>query len=200
MKKRLSLVCVLIMVVTLVACGGESPEQAVNNALTAVKKADEETIERYFGEDDLMDSGDIDDDIDDIIDTEKSAKLLFENLSFETLSSQIDGDKAVVETKITNIDLQSVFIEYLKEAFEVVMSSAFDAEADEDDEEREKELEQLFTDLLNDEDNELVESTVEINLVKDEGSWRIDLDHELLDAIFGGLFSVIDGADIEDFY
>lgn len=200
MKRILSLVCVFIMVFTLVSCGGESPEQAVNNALTAVKKLDEDTIERYFGEDDLLGSDDVDDDIEDIIDTDESSKLLIEKLSFDVLSSEIDGDRAVVETEITNIDLQSIFIEYLEESFEIIMARAFDAEADEDDEELEVELEQLFTNLLSDEDNELVTSTVDINLLKDESGWKIDLDDDLLDAIFGGLFSMIDGMDLEDFY
>lgn len=200
MKKRLSLVCVFIMVFTLVSCGVESPEQAVNNALTAVKKSDEDTIEKYFGEDDLLDSEDVDDDIEDIIDTDESSKLLFEKLSFDVLSSEIDGDRAVVETEITNIDLQSIFIEYLEESFDIIMARAFDAEADEDDEELEEELEQLFINLLSDEDNELLTSTVDINLLKDENGWKIDLDDDLLDAIFGGLFSMIDGMDLEDFY
>ncbi len=197
MKKILSLVCVFIMAVTLVSCGIESPERAVENALNAIKNLDTETMEKYFGEEELFE-GDGEDATDDILEAEEVEKLLVEKLSFKILSSEKDGDNATVKVEITNIDMQSVFARYMEELFSMAMEEVFlELESDDYEEIEEEEVLQIFMDILSDEENKMTTSKVELKLSKTGGSWEIAADEALIDAIYGGIFTTISNMEFD---
>ena len=197
MQKILSLVCVFIMAVTLVSCGIESPERAVENALNAIKNLDTETMEKYFGEEELFE-GDGEDATDDILEAEEVEKLLVEKLSFKILSSEKDGDNATVKVEITNIDMQSVFARYMEELFSMAMEEVFlELESDDYEEIEEEEVLQIFMDILSDEENKMTTSKVELKLSKTGGSWETAADEALIDAIYGGIFTTISNMEFD---
>lgn len=197
MKRTLALLFAIIMMLTAVSCDliGESPEQAVRNALTAVKNVDEEAMDQYFEDLDLAEIyGEAFDMESDILDDDESTEAMLKNLSFEIISSEKDGDKATVKAKITNVDMEPLFKDYLKEVFSKAMTDTiFGLMTNSlDEDEMQKEMEQLFIDMLDDEDNKMATSEVTLNLKKQDKSWKIDTDEELVDAIYGGLLTILD--------
>lgn len=189
MKKIVRLfIIVLVLSLTLVGCGdkGETPEQAVTNALNAIKSLDEETANKYFAYEELMGT---EDESQEIIENQENTKLLVEKISFKIISSSIDGNNATVKTEITNLDLKAIFEEYLQQAMEFALSNALAGNVATTDEELAKQMEQMLIDLIKREDNVMATSTIDIKLTKNGTSWTLDMDEPLQDAILGGLVS-----------
>ena len=183
MQSKVFIMSILFIVALLfVGCGGTSegtPEEAVANAINAIKQLDEEKIERYFPDSDPI--GSLGEEHEDII------KLSVENISFNIISSSINGDSATAEVAITNIDMGIIFGEYLGQAMDMLSAEV---------ELTYEEMDQIFLDLLKRPDNEMVTITVTINLAKndDADGWIIDADEAFADAIFGGMLSAVAGA------
>lgn len=187
-KKFLPIIAVmLLLAIVLTGCGkGETPEQAVTSALNAIKNEDWETAEKYF-------TGEFsEEDLENSEDEGEILNLLFRNLSFNIVSSSEDGDTATVKTELTNIDMNVLMKEYIREAMAIAMENALAGDNAKSDEEMEAEIQQLLTDLLEKEDNETVTTTIDINLTKQDNSWIIEADDEFLDALSGGFFTVAD--------
>lgn len=207
MKKRNKLLMILLilslLVSILVACSddkGETPEEAVKKAFNAVKNQDIKTVEKYFDYDELIQEYDGDPDMikdffesdEDVTESELGIESmdvgpLFDNLKYEILSSKVNEDIATVEAEITNINMETLMGEYMKKSFGLAMENIF-----EDDPDLDNEMEEIFRELLERDDNELVTSTVNINLRRNENSWKIIMDKELVDVISGGLVNVVD--------
>lgn len=203
MKRVISLFCIITMIFIFTACNlfSESPEQAVSNALTAIKNSDKETMKKYFGDEDIFNrneeksQNEKETGGEEAEKNEKYLRLLVEKLDFEILSSNIEGDKATVKADITNTDMRPIFREYLRQAFSIAISESFLEGSEMSDEEAQEEMEQIFIDLLEDGDNKTITSTVEVNLSKLGNSWKTDADDKFLDAVFGGFFSIVDSID-----
>lgn len=191
MRKLTRLFCVFLLMFLLVSCAGisETPEQAVANALTAVKDLDKETIQNYFNYGDLIEEDSPDG---EMLNDDRVLILMFEKFSFKVLSSEEDEDSAIVKTEITNIDMKLIMAEYLKEAFTHALESIFSV----DDDDFDDEMEEIFINLLEREDNKMLTSTIDINLIKAEDSWKIDMNKTLQNAILGGFVSII--SDLDD--
>ncbi|HLR20494.1 MAG TPA: DUF5105 domain-containing protein [Tissierellaceae bacterium] len=199
MKRRnkfLALFLILVLSLSILASctdetdDRETPEEAVENALTAIKELDIETAEKYFDYDDLIEEYEDEDMEIDILESEEDIKPVFANLEFEILSSEVGEDTAIVETEITNINMETIMDEYIEQSFSLAMENIF-----EEDENLEEEIKEIFIELIERNDNELVTSTVDINLRRIEDSWEIDMDDELADAITGGLISIVDSLE-----
>lgn len=190
-KKTITLIAfTLLLSLVLVACGNrETPEQAVTNAFNALKNSDMETAQKYFSDSDLLIN---DSESDGLFNDEEEYKLLLNNFSFNIISSSEDGDTATVQAEITNIDMASVLLEYFDQIFTVAYENALAGDQAKSDEEMDAIAEQLFYDLLTSEDNEKVTSTIDINLTRQDNSWKIESDDELNDAVLGGLFSALE--------
>lgn len=198
MQKRASIILVLLfsLTIALVGCGqdsGETPEQAVTNALTAVQNLDQDTAEKYFRYEDLITS---DSESEEFMEDEETVKLMFDKLDFKIVSSSIEDDTAIVETEITNIDLTTIIIEYIQQAMTVAFEYAFAGDDAPSDAEMEEQMEILFIEMLQDEDSKTVTTTVDIHLTKNADSWKLTIDETLQDALFGGLISGIQ--EVED--
>jgi len=195
-NKFLALFLILVLSLSILASctdetdDRETPEEAVENALTAIKELDIETAEKYFDYDDLIEEYEDEDMEIDILESEEDIKPVFANLEFEILSSEVGEDTAIVETEITNINMETIMDEYIEQSFSLAMENIF-----EEDENLEEEIKEIFIELIERNDNELVTSTVDINLRRIEDSWEIDMDDELADAITGGLISIVDSLE-----
>lgn len=185
MKKFLSLFVVLILIAGLAGCGGESPEQAVTNAFDAIKNIDGETASKYFNYDELLNAGETGEEATDAesdAESKEMAELILKHFDYKIVSSSKDGDSATVKAEITNVDMKSVLANFISQAFILAFSGLDEATMD-------QQMNDKFKELINSEDNKTVTETVDINLVKKEDGWKIDMSDDLEDSIFGGMIS-----------
>ena len=166
---------VVMVMLLLVGCGttpvdrsGETPEETVTNALNAIKQLNEEKIEKYFSDDPIA-----------ILrgEEEELRKPYVENMSFEIISSSVDGDSATVKVAITNIDMGMIFGEYFGQVLSVEEGLT------------NEEMDQIFFYLLKRPDNEMVTITANVELTNSAsaGGWIINLDEDFKNAVFGGI-------------
>ena len=186
----------LLCTVFLSACGAknETPEAAATNALNAVKAVDMATIHKYFGSDtDLFNAGQ-QTEVNTSAEDKAFIETIVKNLTFEVVSSSIDGDKATVSVAITNTDMSAIFAQYLQVIFQEAFQYAFLPEEQRPSEEEMAQLYmQRFQELMAKEDNPTVTTNLDMSLTKNENTWLITADPALLDAIFGGLISSMEG-------
>lgn len=124
MKKIISLVLIIVLAISVTACNsGESPEQAVSNALQAVKQMDKESLSKYLDPNELIEEDNDNEGVDSF--DEEQISVIFEALEYNIISSKEDGDTAVVNVDITNIDMANVFGQLMQEAISYAFSSAF---------------------------------------------------------------------------
>ncbi len=181
MKKVLSILMVFLLVFGLVACGGETPEQAVKNTFDAIKQNDSETASKYINYDDLLKAGETYEE--DDAETEEMVQLILGHFDYKIISSSEEGDQATVQAEITNIDMKTIMGDFVSEALVLAFSGL-------DEETMEAQMKDKFSDLINREDSQTLTKTVEIKLAKSGSSWKIDMSDETADAIFGGMLSV----------
>lgn len=185
MKKMLSYLLILILVLTLVGCGGESAEQAVKNTFDAIKSNDRETASKYIDYDKLLNVGESGEaslgEMDE--ESQEMAELILKHFDYKIISSKEEGDTATVTAEITNVNMQTIMASFLSEAFSLAFSGL-------NEEQMAEEMSNKFTELINREDNETVTKTVDIALTKDGDSWKVDMSEEAGDAIFGGMITL----------
>lgn len=175
---------------SLIGCGasGETPEQAVSNALTALRDLDHDKMEQYIVFDELID------DAEEMAEDEEFEKLLFNRLSFDIISSSEDGDTATVSTEISNIDMVEILGQYFIEVFELAFSNAF-SEDPLSEEELDELIEEMLIEMLQDDGAVMATTTVDIKLVKSDSTWKIQIDEMFQDAVLGGLLTAIQELD-----
>jgi len=169
-------------------CSGESPEQAVTNAIEAIKEMDQEELSKYIEYDELINT---DDSTEMTEQEEEQAKSIFKNLEYEIKSSTEDGNTAVVNAEITNIDMGIVFSEMFMEMFSRAFEDAFSSDPM-TEEESDEMMQELMTELMEKHKDNTVTNTVAIKLNKVDNQWKIDLDDEFQNALMGNLFNVVE--------
>lgn len=103
MKKTFAFVLTLALAIGLSACGTPAPEDVVAQTLDALKSADKAQIEEYMNYEDLTATmGSVPEAASNVVTT------LLQNIDYEILSANTEGDTATVETKISNIDMGQV--------------------------------------------------------------------------------------------
>ena len=180
-KKITSLIGIILLSLVIISCGvfKETPKSAVNNAIRALKEIDLEKIEQYFGADNFIVKDDLYIDAGD-----EYLKSLFNNIKHKIVKSSIDGDNAVVEVEITNVDMKSILVECIDKVFKDFVNVRKD---DAENRELVDKLDRMVIDTLNQKSNKKINSLITIKLSKDNGSWLIDTDEELIYTIFGGI-------------
>jgi putative cell wall-binding protein len=171
----------------------ESPEEAVSNAFDALKALDEATVDRYFSYEEFMDYDDENNTTPQQEElAQELAQLFLEKLHYKIVSSSINGDTATVKAEITNTDMGLIFEEYMDEVIQLAIENALLPEDQQlTDEEIEMQVAQILLDLMEREDNQTVTTTVDINLTRNNASWKITMDEKLQDAILGGFLSAL---------
>ena len=187
MKKGIVILLVLALTFAFSSCSParEKAQDAVVNAIEAVKEQNTAEIEKYFGSnissDTVNEAGSFG--------TDGVVALLVKNISYEILDAKEDGDSATVSVSVTNTDMSAAMSEYISKMFSVALQYAFLPEEEQpSDEEMQKIYEDAFSEVLSG-DISTVTKTVDVPLTYSDGSWKIGESDELADALFGGLLT-----------
>lgn len=205
MRKILVILLSAVMILTLCSCGGASPTNTAENFLNAVKAGDAEAIaEVYVDSDfDILNAASDSDEEDAASETSDSLTMVYEeqllpklqDFDFEISNEQIDGDSATVEVKFTTYKIGEAFSEffgeYLTQAFALVFSDPSDEQMDE-----------IAGSIMSEKVGALTEKSFEktatMKLVKKDNQWlveKISDDSDLLDAMSGGLVTMVQSLD-----
>lgn len=194
-KKVVSLMFVGMITGALAGCGSDNPSATVDNFLTAIQKNDFEKAGSYVqgGTESLTTDEESGEEAD-----EELAMTVFENISkgydFESPEEvSAEGDKAVIKTEITSIDMGSVMTSTMAEIMPLAFASAFEEETPESEKAFEEMTEKAMVKYMTAEDAPLITRSVELNLEKDdEGNYKIVDDENLDEAIFANMSQLED--------
>lgn len=179
----------------LAGCGSDNPSATVDEFLTAIQKNDFEKAGSYVqgGTESLTTNEESGEEAD-----EELTMTVFENISkdydFESPEEvSAEGDKAVIKTEITSIDMGSVMTSTMAEIMPLAFASAFEEETPESEKAFEEMTEKAMVKYMTAEDAPLVTRSVELNLEKDdEGNYMIVDDENLDEAIFANMSQLED--------
>ena len=192
MKKRLALLLIIALTFVLTACGRETPETALNNAMQAVINYDLETMQKYFSDDitDEIDYSFVEDDSEEAELTKQLYSMMVANLSYSITEITEDGDTATATIEATNADFNIILGSVISQAFSELIGYAF---LPEDQQPTEEQLNALymewFTEAYSSDTLQTVTNTATVNMTYQENGWKIEATDEFLDAIFGGMMS-----------
>lgn len=200
-KKLVSLMFIGLITGLLTACGSENPDATVDDFLIAIQKNDFEKAGSYVqgGTESLTTDQEAAEEAD-----EELAMTLFENISKnydfgKTEEVSTDGEKAVVKTEITSLDMGSVMTSTMAEIMPLAFASAFDEQTPESEKAFEEMTEKTMIKYMTAEDAPLVTRSVEFNLEKDdEGNFKILDDENLEEAVFANISQLEDMFSEED--
>lgn len=212
MKKLVAAVLVVVLSITLVMYIGENrveakenkdtkeieetAEQAVTNILEAIRTVNVETLDKY-GATILIGSTDEGN-------TQRNLKI-FENLEYtilevtETEGTTESGNKkdgtykegtekeALAKIEIKNKDLTSIVKEYVDKSKSLNIENESLGEAKLSEAEMIKEHSNLLINLVDEAEYIEFKNTVDVKLVKIEGSWKIKPSTTLQNAIYGNI-------------
>ncbi|AJA50032.1 hypothetical protein CPAST_c40020 [Clostridium pasteurianum DSM 525 = ATCC 6013] len=176
-RKGILMFILTSLVLTLLACGAK-PDESVKNFFEAAKKSDFTTMVNYIKKDVNKSNFKYDDK-----DQEKVIKSVFSKVSYEIVSSSVDGKNATVKTKVTSLDLPKIYGKTVSDLMPSLLASAF-SNANSDD--AKNQVIQTFINDLNDPNASKTTTEVDIKLVKDNKSgWLIEPNDDLVNAITG---------------
>lgn len=162
------------------------PEGVAGLAFDAFKALDVERMERYIAGMDKV-SALMNDD------TRKSAAFITRDLSCAIGDVRVEGDKAYVKARITNHDFSGVVASLLPT---LLFWTAQNPQA------TQAEIVTFFSEKLADSlegaGGDPVTKEVEVELLRDGDSWKLNLDAQTADALFGGMLGSM-GALTEQF-
>lgn len=185
------------MIVSLAGCGGEKPEEVVERVTQAIKEGKMESVKENIDlntlESLLPDSGSESTKAatseESLISGGKASYFPIDDtlgkITVKILSSEKDGDHATVKAECTAVDLT----EFLKGYMQKSMENALDFTKD--DAAKDAALNQYAADYLAQEDVPMKTTTVDIQLVKADQTWKITSTTEYLDALTGGYLSAV---------
>ncbi len=193
MKKSLSVILVLAIILALSACGTK-PETAVDGYFTAAKAFDPEGMKAMVdpaNEEAVSAIAEFSDGSEDEY-TKYFQDYLKESakkITYTISGSEVDGDTAIVTVECKYIDGGPILSATVAEAFKKMMGIAFSGA-----ELTEEETNQMFLDIMNEQTESLEETyketTVKINCIKKDSTWYIaDVNDDLLDVVTSGFVS-----------
>lgn len=208
MKKILSVIIAVIMVLSFCSCGKKgggstnvsaggggstaNAEKAVSEMLDAMKKLDFKAVEKYVSLNSIKVT---EDENGAITDANEIFKAAFSKLNYKILSSEKgEGGAVNVETEITTIDMQPIVNEYFKNALQFALENAFVDKKVSDEENKEK-MTGFFKDAVSKVGTETKTSKVKIKVVKENGKWKIVSDDEFSEAVTGGIINAVKNMD-----
>lgn len=167
------LVIVLAIVAALIILP-QTPEKTVEGMLNSLKNGDFESVNKYVNSSDLLQNSEMD---------EEAQTLLFNELSWKILNISKEENTAKVEVEITNKDFNQVISNYTQEALKIAFSGESFTEEQQANELKEQ---------LKNEDIGTRTVTATVNLVKQDGEWKVQVDENLENSLLPGLQEAMD--------
>lgn len=192
MKKLVSLLLTLLIILSLFGCTFVKPEEKTEEFLSAIKSGNKDILMGY------ADNEYINMLVNSSGDEETLNKIytnLFKNFSYKIISSTIDEKtkNAIIKVEITNVNFKNVLKNYEKESYDYIVDNLYSSSKT-----KKSNLNNQCLKILANEIEDAAKSTktttqtVEIKLTKNENySYDLTIDDTLMDALTGGLISSI---------
>lgn len=192
MKKVVSLLLTLSIILSLFGCTFIKPEEKTEEFLSAIKSGNKDILMGY------ADNEYINMLVNSSGDEETLNKIytnLFKNFSYKIISSTIDEktENAIIKVEITNVNFKNVLKNYEKESYDYIVDNLYSSSKT-----KKSNLNNQCLKILANEIEDAAKSTktttqtVEIKLTKNENySYDLTIDDTLMDALTGGLISSI---------
>lgn len=196
MKKFMCMVLTVVLLVSLAGCSSRaSAESVVEDAIQAFQSADVNAMRQYWGNTELTSSQDT---TEDDAYAQQMLEQLASGLTYQITDSSEDtkAGTATVTVEFTNIDMSTVFSEWMGEIFSKALGYAF---LPADQQPSEEELSDLSMEALREavenHADDKVTNTVDIPLSLVENEWKIDTSDEVIDAMTGGMMTAFSSLD-----
>lgn len=185
-KIIMALALTLTTLISFTGCGtNNGAEKAVDKAFSALKDLDFEAAADYMDVDEIIDEDESRETLE--LNSNVFMKNIFGKMEHEIVSSeQIDENTYIVKTKITAVDMRPVLADYFGKALQYVLANAFTSSKP-SEEEASKKMEEMFIECISKEDLATVSREVDIEVIKVDGKWKIEVFDDLTDALLGGL-------------
>lgn len=179
----LSVLFLCVIFVPLSVCTDSAPKKTVKKELNLIQNLDENTIKSFISYEDMVHTHSSSEEISP--EAAKTIKLFFKNFTYKIKSTKIDGDHATVAVEIKNLDTNALAKDLCKAL--IAQSASLENESQEI-----SGLTPYFTllhDFLSRNSYDLITTTAEISLTRNDDVWSIDNSPELEDALVSGFVS-----------
>ena len=173
------LLLVVLAIVTALILLPETPEKTVDGMLNSLKNGDFESVNKYVNYDEIVNESDM---LGSSEMDEETQSLLFDKLNWKILNISKEEDTASVEVEITNKDFNKIISNYTQEALKIAFSGASFTE----EEQNNKLKEQLKNEEIG---TKTVTTTVQV--IKQDGKWKVQVDDSLVNSLLPGLQEAI---------
>ena len=173
------LLLVVLVIVTALLLLPATPEKSVEGMLNSLKNADFESVNKYVNYEEIVNESEM---LQNSEMDEETQSLLFDKLTWKILNISKEDNTASVEVEITNKDFNQIITNYTQEALRI----AFSGESFTQEEQNNKLKEQLKNEGIG---TKTVTTTIQ--LVKQDGEWKVQADKSLVNALLPGLQEAI---------
>ena len=173
------LLVVVLIIVTALLVLPSTPEKSLEGMLNSLKNADFVSVNKYVNYDEIVN---VTETLQNLEVDEEAQSLLFNKLTWKILNISKEENTASVEVEITNKDFEQIISNYTQEALKI----AFSGESFTEEEQNNKLKEQLKNDQIQ---TKTVNTTIQ--LIKQEGNWKVQADENLVKALLPGLQDAI---------
>ncbi|WRS26562.1 hypothetical protein U6B65_09420 [Oscillospiraceae bacterium MB08-C2-2] len=112
-------------------------------------------------------------------------KAMLAGVKAELIKVQQVEDRASAQVRFTNISMGTVLEQYMRKAGEIAYNNALEDDPL-SDEKLQVQFNKLFLDLIKEHTGTKATMAVELQMVKKDDKWRIQVDSPLRDAVLGG--------------
>lgn len=185
LKKFIGLMTCFCLLMSITACGGQKPDEAVKGFFNALNKNDFKTVATFLNNNSKKLSNDNED-------GSKIIKKIFPKVKYKIISSTISGNTAKVKASITAPDLVKITNKMANDTMPTIFEDAMSGNVDENKEK--KLVEDYYIKSLSAKNVAMTSNEVNIELVKDANKkeWRIKSNDALANAITGNLEKAAD--------
>ncbi len=173
------LLLVVLAIVTALLLLPATPEKSVEGMLNSLKNADFESVNKYVNYEEIVNESEM---LQNSEMDEETQSLLFDKLTWKISNISKEENTASVEVEITNKDFNQIITNYTQEALRI----AFSGESFTQEEQNNKLKEQLKNEGIG---TKTVTTTIQ--LVKQDGEWKVQADKSLVNALLPGLQEAI---------
>lgn len=202
MKIVVGLLMAIMLVFTLVGCGGGAPKQSpaeeavasLDTMLSALKGADVESINELAGGEDVF--ADAEEAFGSADAADKVLKAMFGHFDYKIgTPEQVDDSNVNVPVTVTNVDMQKVVDTWMSDAMALAMS---DPSIASDEKALQAKVLEMFSESVENVasgDGGTVTNEVVFPMTLKDGKWDVgsDISEDVLDKLFGGMMTAING-------